>query len=144
MTPNPEFIRKHLAGHFIPRDWIEEKEIAPERQKTITILGFPFRLGTRKVFSPISRDTQAASGLLEIKNTIFFITQDPSAGGFSGGPVFDRRLSYADASGMHITSGLPKLVGLVHGVLFDKTGGKFAAIVPGYLILETIKKAQNK
>ena len=80
---------------------------------------------------------------MEIDKAIYFITQDPSVGGFSGGPVFDRRLPYTDTGKMIIVSGKPKLVGLVHGTLPDKTGGKFGAMVPGYLILETINKAKK-
>lgn len=138
-----------MAGHFIPQKWIETEEKAPERQKTITILGFPLSLGTNRFFSPISRDTQPASGLLELLRfdnkieSIFFITQDSSIGGFSGGPVFDRRLPYTDSGQMTIVSGSPKLVGLVHGTMSDNTGGKLGAIVPGYLILETINKAKK-
>ena len=130
--------------------WIEKEEKSPDRSKIITIIGFPFKLGTERFFSPISRDTQPASGLLEFERadkkikSVFFITQDPSVGGFSGGPVFDRRLPYNESGGMVIMSGDPKLVGLVHGTLPDNTGGKFGAIVPGYLILETINKTKIK
>lgn len=149
ITSNNEFIQNHLAGHFIPQQWIEKEEKAPDRPKIITIIGFPFRLGTKRFFSPISRDTQPASGLLEFKRadnkmeSVFFITQDPSVGGFSGGPVFDRRLPYAETGTMVIMSGDSKLIGLVHGTLQDNTGGKFGAIVPSYLILETINKSKK-
>ena len=149
ITSKNEFVQNHLVGPFIPKKWIDTEQKAPGRQKTITILGFPFRLGTKRFFSPISRDTQTGSGLLELPRadkkikSIFFITQDPSVGGFSGGPVFDRRLPYAESGRMTIVSGNPKLVGLVHGTISDNTGGKFGAIVPGYLVLETINRSKK-
>lgn len=143
ITSSSEFIKRNLAGHFIPKAWIESTEKAPERNKTITIIGFPFRLGATRFFSPISRDTQPASSLLEIEKKIYFITQDPAVGGFSGAPVFDRRLAYNSDAGIRIVSGDPILVGIVHGTLSDNTGGKFGAMVPGYLILETINKVKN-
>jgi hypothetical protein len=34
----------------------------------------------------------------------------------------------------------PRIVGLVHGTLSDSTGGKMGAIVPSFLILETLEQ----
>jgi trypsin-like peptidase len=147
INPARDFIQSHLMGHFMPTSWLEGAKEAPLRTITLTVLGFPLGLGvSQEHFSPVSRETKAASGLVELRwgdnrtTSIFFITQDPSVGGFSGAPVFDTRLPHAtENTGLAIEVGRdPRIVGLVHGTLPDDTGGKLGAIVPSFLILEVL------
>ena len=112
IDPTPQFFKDHLVGHFMPSSWLDGTKEAPLRAITLTVLGFPLRLGVAKYFSPISRETKAASGLLELPRfdtkvmSTFFITQDPSVGGFSGAPVFDTRLPYsAENTGLSVEVG---------------------------------------
>ena len=150
INPSPEFLKTHLAGHFLPASWLEKAKEAPLRSITLTVLGFPLQLGVSEFFSPISRETKAASGLLELPRfdtqvmSTFFVTQDPSVGGFSGAPVFDTRLPHSTGNiGLSVQVGLePRIVGLVHGTLSDNTGGKFAAIVPAFIIGELLERAK--
>lgn len=151
INPAPDFLRNHLAGHFMPSSWLEPAKEAPLRAIVLTVLGFPLQLGVSQYFSPISRETKAASGLLELPRfdtkviSTFFVTQDPSVGGFSGAPVFDTRLPYSTENvGLSVQLGAePRIVGLVHGTLSDNTGGKFGAIVPAFIILEVLERARS-
>lgn len=150
INPPPDFLRDHLAGHFMSSSWLERAKQPPLRAITLTVLGFPLQLGVSQYFSPISRETKAASGLLELPRfdtkvvSIFFVTQDPSVGGFSGAPVFDTRLPYStEHVGLLSQVGAePRIVGLVHGTLSDNTGGKLGAIVPAFVILEVLNRVE--
>jgi len=152
VTPAPDFLKNHLAGHFMPSSWLERAKEAPLRAITVTVLGFPLQLGVSQYFSPISRETKAASGLLELPRfdtkalSTFFVTQDPSVGGFSGAPVFDTGLPYSTENvGLSVRVGAePRIVGLVHGTLSDNTGGKLGAIVPAFIILEVLEQARSE
>jgi len=144
-------LMNHLRDYFLDISLLEKAKEAPNRNMTITMLGFPLRLGTREHFSPISRETKAASGLVEIlipdikKTVICFITQDPSVGGFSGAPVFDLKLPYSsEKAALHMRgSKTPRVLGIVSATLPDDTGGKFGVIIPSYLILEVIDDFEN-
>lgn len=146
---SPDFVAKNLGGHFFPIAWLERAKEAPLRALTLTILGFPLELGVSEYFSPISKDTKAASGLLEIPRAdnramaTFFVIQDPSIGGFSGAPLFDTRMPYSKVNvGILVEMGLePRVLGLVHGTISDNTGGKLGAIVPAFLIIEALEGA---
>jgi len=125
----------------LPLDMLDATANAPLRAITITVLGFPLALGVQGSFSPISRETKAASGLLEIpradtkKPASFFITQDPSIGGFSGAPVLDTGLPYrSEQAALFIDMRPMKIVGIVHGTLSDDTGGKLGAVTPAHLL----------
>ena len=148
ISPAPDFLQNHLVGHFMPSSWLERTKEAPLRAITLTVLGFPLQLGVSQYFSPISRETKAASGLLELPRfdtkvmSIFFVTQDPSVGGFSRAPVFDTRLPYSTENvGLSVQVGAePRIVGLVHGTLSDNTGGKLGTIVPAFFILKALEQ----
>lgn len=149
LNPTPDFLKDHLDGHFMPSTWLESAKQAPLRAITLTVLGFPLKLGVSNHFSPISRETKAASGLVELPRfdtkvmCTFFVTQDPSVGGFSGAPIFDTRLPHSirNAEQLIQIGREPRILGLVHGTLSDNTGGKFAAIVPSFIILEVLEQA---
>ncbi|HSR12816.1 MAG TPA: hypothetical protein VLS90_15340, partial [Thermodesulfobacteriota bacterium] len=77
------------------------------------------------------------------KPSTFFILDKPSVGGFSGAPVFVLPGPYFSEDKV-VTGKEIGCVGLVHGTLFDSTGGKFAAVVPSAFIAETIREAEMK
>ncbi len=145
LFPSDSILQK-LEKHFLTLSHIYSKKTSLSREITITILGFPLQLGTQGLFSPISRETKPASGFLSLpradtKNiATFFISQDPSIGGFSGAPVFDLGQPIQSTSKLIIRGMEPQVVGLVHGTISDETGGKLGAIVPSYQIYGLIEK----
>lgn len=145
LRPEQNFFKNHLQYHFLDISWFENKTVAPARAKTLTVLGFPLELGTEGSFSPLSRETKASSGLLVMNRgdtktpATFFITQDPSIGGFSGAPVFDLGLPYSENGTFTLQPSNIRILGLVHGTLSDNTGGKLGAVVPAAYICELLK-----
>jgi len=145
LQPEPA-LPPQLSKRFLSSELLRSEQTAPPRPLTLTVLGFPLALGTVGKFSPISRETKAASDLLTMdrfdtkKPALFFITQDPSIGGFSGAPIFDTGLPYSsDEAALVITSRKSEIVGVVHGTMSDRTGGKLGAITPAYLLLNLIQ-----
>lgn len=147
LNPSEEVLNTHLQGRFLPKSMISQDTQAPSRDLLITVLGFPLALGATGHFSPISRETKAASGLLTIdfppplnlKNVTVFITQDPSIGGFSGAPVFDTGLPASSAhAGLVIRRPGIVIVGLASATLPDDTGGKLGVVMPAYKIMQLI------
>jgi hypothetical protein len=144
VKPNTESIS--LLSSAFSYDFITSKPITPSRSIRLTTIGFPLSLGIGKTVSPITRESMAASGPLDLprfdnkKISPFFLLQDPSVGGFSGSPVFDLRLPIMQPNAIALpTSGSgPTCYGLVHGTISDDTGVKFAAIVPAVFIRQVI------
>ena len=138
-----------LQGHFMRMSMLVPDESAPSRDRPLTTLGFPLGIGTQERFSPISRDSKPASGLLTLlrpdKHTaaVYFLLDNPSIGGFSGAPLFLFPNPYTSGGSMIFpeSGGGAKCVGLINGTISDDTGGKMAAVTPSIYILETIKKA---
>jgi hypothetical protein len=99
-------------------------------------------LGAEPVFSPLTKATYAASGFLKLprfdngSKTTFCILEDPSIGGYSGGPVVD--ISLFKFGGLQLVESDTRVVGLIHGTISDPTGGKLAAVTPSYFIIETL------
>lgn len=149
LSPSPEIKNKHLQKRFLPMEIITSAHEAPSRNIPLTVFGFPLGIGfSGKKFSPFTRQTHCASDLVKLKRgdtpdqTIFFLLEDPSIQGYSGGPVFD--ISVYELGGIQSKGSGTKLWGLVHGTRSDQTGGKLAMVVPSYFILETIQKAVTK
>lgn len=121
---------------WIPSSAISSKLEAPARYSDVLSYGFPANIQAQRKFAPISIASHVGSGLLDLNNfsnhnlETFFLLDVPSIPGLSGGPVFLTPTLYND--------GKFSLAGLMHGVISDQTGGKFAAIVPSEFILETI------
>ena len=128
---------------FIPN----EQSFSQYRERVLTVVGFPLRLGTKGKFSPIFKSSKLASGLFRYprfdnkKEATFFILDDPSTAGFSGAPLF--ALPEVSLGGVAFGTGPFACTGLVHGNFFDKTGGKFAAVVPSWFIVETIESYEK-
>ena len=127
-----------------------ENEFSKYANRVLTTVGFPLALGLGGRFSPITKSSKAASSLLRYNytrsgkkiETTFLILDDPSVQGFSGGPVY--ALSEVSLGGIAFGTGQFACVGLVHGTLPDNTGGKFAAIVPSYFIIQTIESFESR
>lgn len=126
----------------------DDKSFNKFRNRLLTVIGFPLNLGLSGKFSPITKSSKSASGLFRYPRydnkveTTFFILDDPSVAGFSGAPVY--ALSEVSYGGVAFGTGPFACLGLVHGTLSDKTGGKFAAIVPSYFILDIIDQHEKK
>jgi len=122
-------------------------EYSEYKDRVLTTVGFPLALGLTGKFSPITKSSKAASNLFQYKRfdknieTTFLILDDPSVQGFSGAPVY--ALSEVSLGGIAFGTGRFACIGLVHGTLPDNTGGKFAAIVPAYFIIQTIERFES-
>jgi hypothetical protein len=46
-------VKAHLGGHFMPTKMFLDELRAPDRGRSVTILGFPLGLGIYERFSPI-------------------------------------------------------------------------------------------
>jgi hypothetical protein len=118
----------------------------PARQVELTMIGFPYGLGTQIDFTPLSKRSYIASGSMYLKNpethklSIYYLLEDPSVGGFSGSPLYVLPQSYyLQDTTINIRSYF--CVGIVSGMIGDTTGAKFAMIVPSSYIKELIAEA---
>src|ERR1017187_1471738 len=100
----------------------KEKKAIP-RNIQLTVIGFPLGFGVKEYFSPLTFRTFASSGLLTFNrfdiNTpqVFIVLENPSVGGYSGGPVYD--LEIYDQGFQKISGSKTKMLGIIHGTLFD-------------------------
>lgn len=145
INPPDLIFKKYLQNRFFPTKLINDKVAAISRNTQLTIIGFPLGLGSEGYFSPLTFRTFPSSSLITMKrfdNKIpqtFIILENPSTGGYSGGPVFD--LAIIEQGIMTMTTGEgTKLYGIIHGTISDNTGGKLAAITPSFLLFDLINK----
>lgn len=138
-------ISKHpnlFVHRCYPYDHINQDVIAPSRDDELTVIGFPHGLGIQGKFSPLTFRSYAASSLLTLDRfdtqtpCDFFCLENPSTGGYSGGPVFD--LGYEILGSLTSNKGNTVMHGIVHGTTTDDTGGKLALITPMYYIKDLI------
>jgi S1-C subfamily serine protease len=124
----------HLSGRFFPAAQLEFGTAPPSRDAYLTAVGFPHGLGAVGHFSPFTFRSHASSALITLPRfdtntpSDFFTLENPSVGGYSGGPVFD--LGYIVVGAMTTTTGPTKCLGIMHGTIADDTGGKIAAVTP--------------
>jgi hypothetical protein len=142
-------LHKMLLNRSMPIHFLSGRPLPPSRDVPLTVMGYPLGLGSTGYVSPLSLETRAASGFITLprfdnqKLATFILLQDPSIGGLSGGPVFDTGKSYfAGGRQLTVREGV-SVVGLIHGVISDKTGGKFAAVVPATEIINLIRSAME-
>ncbi|HNY64813.1 MAG TPA: serine protease [Deltaproteobacteria bacterium] len=127
-------IRK-LLQRSIPAHFLTARSLPPSRDISLIAVGYPLGLGSKGYVSPLTLETRAASGFITLKrfdnhkDATFILLQSPSVSGLSGGPVFDVGRPLIEGGTVSPREGI-SLVGLVSGVIWDKTGGKFAMIVP--------------
>jgi hypothetical protein len=62
--------------------------------------------------------------------------ENPSVGGYSGGPVFD--LGYEIIGCAMTTKEMTQMHGIIHGTMSDNTGGKIALVTPMYYLIDLI------
>jgi len=126
-----------LRQHFLPAEQLSSTP--PSRDTTLTVLGFPPSFSAKEHFSPLSRETHAASGSIELSQGYqVLLLQDPSVGGYSGAPVLD--LGGTTFQGLTMRSRTTDCVGLISSTISDSTGGKFAAVVPATYVLELLSQ----
>lgn len=136
------------AIRAVSYDQLTAERSAPNLDNFLTTVGFPLELGIKDKFSPIVKVSHSASTLFRhprFDNNIeasFYILDDPSVSGFSGAPVFN--LPTIKVGAMSSGQGAFKCVGIVHGTFNDPTGGKFAAIIPAFYIVELIDMVYKK
>jgi hypothetical protein len=145
----PADVDSLLTEHFLAKEIVFGKLEAPLRNRPLTTIGFPLGLGVEGRFSPISRESKPASGLLNIprfdtkQQSTFYLLDNPSIGGFSGAPIFQLPGTYSSDAALTFSRNVA-CVGLIHGTISDDTGGKLAAAVPSVFIIETIDKAKDR
>lgn len=130
----------------IPFEIIDMTLEAPMRIRDVTVYGFPLRLGISNKITPITKTSKPSSGIIEYpradnnKIAPFYLLDDPSVSGFSGGPVFELPQEFVNSDESSLFVRVYRLMGLVHGSISKDAGG-FSAIVPGCQIKETIELA---
>jgi len=122
-------------------DMLPAGPVAPARSAVLTVLGFPLGKGADAGFSPISRDSKPASGIMTEGPVSFFYLQQPSVDGYSGAPVFesgDLRLVPTSPNSAATVSGQPRCWGTITCTDLDSSGGKMARVIPSGYIAEMI------
>lgn len=128
-------------------DQLAKGDDAPGLDTVLTVIGYPLNLGTAGKFSPVVRTTHPASESFRHDRldkrvaTTLFVVDDASLAAFRGAPVF--QLPYVRAAGVGVFQAKFACVGLVHGLLPDRAGGKLAAVVPAVYLAETVRLASR-
>jgi len=123
-----------LKERFFPYSQLNTSGPTPSRDAYLTSVGFPNGLGASGKFSPLTFRSHASSSVISLNRadtntpSDFFILEDPSIGGYSGGPIFD--LGYIIVGAMTTNTGDTICHGIMHGTISDNTGGKLAAVTP--------------
>lgn len=127
-----------LSGRFFPVEQLDMSGSTPSRDAYLTSVGFPNGLGASGKFSPFTFRSHASSSLITLLRADtktpanFFTLENPSVGGYSGGPVFD--FGYVIVGSMTTHTGPSICHGIMHGTISDSTGGKIAAVTPCYYV----------
>ncbi len=135
-----ESILPLLQGRFFPATQLNATTTPPSRDAFLTAVGFPHGLGALGRFSPFTFRSHASSSLVTLARADtgqpcdFFTLENPSVGGYSGGPVFD--LGYVIVGSMTTSTGPTICHGIMHGTISDETGGKIAAVTPCSYVLD--------
>lgn len=142
--PSVEINNKYLLDRFVPMDMIDSTKNNISRNKLLMIFGFPRGLGAEGYFSPLTYRSYPASGLITLLRfdiqtpQAFFILENPSVGGYSGGPVID--LGVIETPNSKSIYGPTKIHGFIHGTISDSTGGKLTAFTPAFYLYDFFKK----
>ena len=135
---------KALNQRAIPLGALASETNLPSRDVYVTALGFPLGLGAEGQFIPLSRESKVASGMLHDDNGLFFLLQDPSVSGYSGGPLIqsgDSRVVIT-STGPAVATGGGRCWGFVSATYGDETGGKMSRIIPAFYAVNLIHEAQ--
>lgn len=139
--------KDYVYNRFLPYSHFNLEHRVVSRDIELTSIGFPNGLGTEEDFLPFTFRSYAASGFVRIPradtNTMseFFFLENPSMGGYSGGPVVD--LGHSSNGILKTIRGQTCCHGIIHGTIQDNTGGKFAMVTPAYYLKELIEMELN-
>ena len=139
-----------LRRHFLPLALLDRERAAPSGSLELVAIGFPLGLTSYEHFGPISKRVHAASGLVRFTGeemsgpALFFLLDQPSMGGSSGGPVFVAPQVQTSLGGDVAMVVEARCVGLVSQTISDEAGGQFAAVVPSVTILDTVARAAQR
>jgi len=137
-------IRSLFYSSAIPISFLPQKLTWPDAELPLVIIGFPLGLGVHENFSPLRRETNAASHFVDLPRAdnkeiaTFVVLQDPSIKGYSGAPIFIIR-TYKFGDVLFKGANAEMCLGLVHGTISDNTGGKLGLAVPENYIYNLIK-----
>lgn len=127
-----------LIQRFFPIDHFQTHRSPVSRDIELTTVGFPHGLGVNGMFSPLTYRSYASSAIISFNRfdtktpCEFFLLENPSVGGYSGGPVFDLGIMIVGA--MTTTKDRTYCLGIIHGTISDETGGKLTAVTPTYYL----------
>lgn len=131
-----------LSNRCFPYDHLNLSKDSVSRDFELTAIGFPNGLGIQGKFSPLTFRSYASSSFLTLHRadthtpSEFFCLENPSIGGYSGGPVFD--LGYMVVGAMTTTKEKTVCHGFMHGTMSDNTGGKIALVTPAYYLADIL------
>ena len=139
VTSNIQFLN---GRKFLPMDHFNLKQESVSRDFELTCIGFPRGLGTEGLFSPFTFRSFASSGFFRYprfdtkQECIFFCLENPSVGGYSGGPILD--LGYPTNGVFEMKKEKTLCHGIMHGTMCDDTGGKIAMVTPAFYLKDII------
>ncbi|MCD8194546.1 MAG: hypothetical protein LUD74_08400 [Tannerellaceae bacterium] len=142
LNPKQQILNGYLQNRFLPSENIENTKTPIDRNTELTAIGFPLGLDAAEYFSPLTFRTYLSSGFITLPRAdnhqpcTFMILENPSIGGYSGGPIFD--VSIFQRGGLTMTGEGTKLHGIMHGTISDSTGGKLAAITPTHYLFDLL------
>ena len=134
--------RSSETKRYLERASLENNMLAADRKSInrkfdVLVFGYPYY--DFHNFSPITFQSNLSSGLLNIKMPNMrkpfygYLLENPSAQGFSGGPVL---VGVKDRERFKWEKTL--IIGIVTGTIGDVSGGKFAIITPSFHLLDLI------
>lgn len=133
-----------MDNRFFPLDHFNLEKESVSRDYELTSIGFPSGMGVDGLFSPFTFRSYAASGFVTLLRSDtetpsdFFCLENPSMGGYSGCPIFD--LGYETNGVATISRGKTICHGIMHGTIYDETGGKIAMVTPAFYLKDIIEK----
>lgn len=133
---------KAIQNRAFPLSSLVDGTNIPSRDINLTMLGFPLGLGAQDKIIPFSRDTKIAHGWLHDASGYYFLLQDPTVSGYSGGPLIE--CSEANPSRIGAATGGARCWGFVSGNLPDDTGGKMCRITPAFYAVELIREIETQ
>ena len=131
-----------LSERCFPYDQIEFDISKISRDDELTSVGFPNGYDVIGKFSPFTFRSYASSSEITLPRAdtktpaIFVCMENPSVGGYSGGPIFD--LGIKKVGSMESSYGPTRLIGIMHGTILDNTGGKIAMFCPALYLKDII------
>jgi hypothetical protein len=138
-----------LRGRCLSADLLRGRRPAPSCGLDLLVMGFPFGLYSETRFVPLVKHSHAASGILRLRGeemggpADFFLLDQPTAGGFSGGPVFVAAQVEVSGPGQ-VANVAPACVGLVSQTISDEKGAQFAAVAPISAVRRALVHARRR